>query len=41
MIERFVQRLATLSDHFICMYGCGFTGTYDEVDAHQRNCPNR
>lgn len=25
----------TEDSHFICIYGCGFTGTYADVQAHQ------
>jgi hypothetical protein len=24
-------------DQWHCMYGCGFTGTYDEVKSHEWN----
>jgi len=26
---------------FGCSYGCGFSGTYAEVQAHEAACPNR
>lgn len=35
MLRTIVRGLAILADHFICIYGCGFTGTYDEVQTHQ------
>lgn len=31
-----MRRLFHLAvDHFVCIYGCGFTGTYEAVQTHQ------
>lgn len=34
-----VRRLAVLAgDFFVCIYCGGYTGTYDDVQAHQAVC---
>jgi len=35
MIRKWVRNLGVLADQFICIYGCGFSGTYADVQAHQ------
>lgn len=30
-----IKILAILSSSFGCIYGCGFSGTYEEVQQHQ------
>lgn len=34
-MNKILKALSVWSDHYICIYGCGFTGTYAEVQAHQ------
>lgn len=35
MIKSIRQLAAWAANQFVCIYGCGFAGTYDEVQAHQ------
>lgn len=36
MWNKFVRSFATLlANEFSCIYGCGFSGTYEEVQNHQ------
>lgn len=30
-----LKAILAVVDHFVCIYGCGFTGTYEAVQAHQ------
>jgi hypothetical protein len=37
MWTKFLKSLSTLANQsqFICIYGCGYSGTYNDVQAHQ------
>lgn len=40
-MRKFIQTLATwATEQFMCIYGCGFGGTYNDVQAHQSACPD-
>lgn len=41
MIRKLQALTAWAVEQFLCIYGCGYGGTYWDVQNHQASCPNR